>query len=213
MNLDKPVLLLVDVQNDFAHPEGALGRRGLDCLPAQDAVVALQRLLPVVRAASVPVLHVRTEHSSWSDTPAWLSRGDAAEHLRARDQPSVARGSWGAQPYLVHETDDELVFTKHRYSAFQYTALPLYLQALECRTLVLAGLTTDVCVRATAVDALSAGYAPVLVSDATATTGAVSQETACREFSAWVGRTTTVDALCDAWAPGIARSRAADRPA
>jgi nicotinamidase-related amidase len=64
---------------------------------------------------------------------------------------------------------------------------------------VLVGLTSDVCVRATGVDAVSSGHRPVLVGDATATAGVVPQATACAEFAATVGPVVRTEDLLAAW--------------
>jgi ureidoacrylate peracid hydrolase len=197
---EEAVLLVVDVQNDYAHPEGALGRRGLDCAPALAAVEQMARLLPAGRTAGVPVLHVHTQHSSWTDTPGWRRRGRGGSTIAPDTDPIVAAGSWGAEPYGDLVRTGDFTFVKHRYSAFAHTALDLVLRSLDRSTLVLVGLTSDVCVRATGVDAVSAGHRPVLVGDATATAGVVPQSTACAEFAATVGPVVRTDELIEAWA-------------
>ncbi len=194
------VVLVVDVQNDYCHPEGTLGRRGVDCAPALAAVDRIGALLPVARGAGVPVLHVHTQHSRWTDTPGWRRRGLGGATIEPETDPIVPAGSWGAEPYGDLVADGDFTFVKHRYSAFAFTALELVLSALGRPTVVLVGLTSDVCVRATGVDAVSRGYRPVLVGDATATVGVVPQATACAEFAATIGPVVTTAELLSAWA-------------
>ena len=196
---DDAVVLVVDVQNDYCHPDGTLGRRGLDCAPALAAVDRMAELVPAARAAGVPVLHVHTQHSRWTDTPGWRRRGLGGSTIEPQSDPIVAAGSWGAEPYGDLVRDGDFTFVKHRYSAFAHTALDLVLRSLDRSTLVLVGLTSDVCVRATGVDAVSAGHRPVLVGDATATAGVVPQSTACAEFAATVGPVVGTDELLEAW--------------
>ena len=198
---DDAVLLVVDVQNDYCHPDGTLGRRGLDCAPALAAVDRMAELLPAARAAGVPVLHVHTQHSRWTDTPGWRRRGLGGSTIEPQSDPIVAAGSWGAEPYGDLVRDGDFTFVKHRYSAFAHTPLELVLRSLDRPSLVLVGLTSDVCVRATGVDAVSAGHRPVLVGDATATAGVVPQSTACAEFAATVGPVVGTDELLGGWAP------------
>jgi ureidoacrylate peracid hydrolase len=197
---DQAVLLVVDVQNDYCHPEGTLGRRGVDCGPALAAVERIGGLLPAARAAGVPVLHVHTQHSRWTDTPGWLHRGQGGATLAPDTDPIVAAGSWGAEPYGELVAEDDFTFVKHRYSAFAFTALELVLGSLARPTVVMVGLTSDVCVRATGVDAVSRGYRPVLGGDATATVGVVPQATACAEFAATIGPVATTGELLASWA-------------
>jgi ureidoacrylate peracid hydrolase len=193
------VVLVVDVQNDYCHPEGTLGRRGVDCAPALAAVERIGALLPVARTAGVPVLHVHTQHSAWTDTPGWRRRGRGGTTIEPETDPIVAAGTWGAEPYGDLVADGDFSFVKHRYSAFAFSPLDLVLSGLDRPTLVLAGLTSDVCVRATGVDAVSRGHTPVLVGDATATAGVIPQATACAEFAATIGPVVTSDDLISAW--------------
>ena len=196
---DEAVVLVVDVQNDYCHPRGVLGRRGVDCSSALAAVERIGALLPAARAVGVPVLHVHTQHSRWTDTPGWRRRGQGGATLEAETDPIVAAGSWGAQPHGDLVTDGDFTFVKHRYSAFAFTPLELVLSGLGRPTLVLVGLTSDVCVRATGVDAVSRGHGPVLVADATATLGVVSQATASAEFAATIGPVVTTTELLSCW--------------
>jgi ureidoacrylate peracid hydrolase len=200
VHADQAVVLVVDVQNDYCHPEGTLGRRGIDCAPALTAVDRIAHLLPGARTAGVPVLHVHTQHSAWTDTPGWRRRGQGGSIIEPESDPIVAAGTWGARPYGDLVAEGDFVFTKHRYSAFAWSPLELVLRGLERSTLVLVGLTSDVCVRATGVDAVSHGYRPVLASDATATAGVVPQAVACAEFAATIGPVTSVDDLLSSWA-------------
>ncbi|MGY1593510.1 cysteine hydrolase family protein [Geodermatophilus sp. SYSU D00708] len=197
---DEAVVLVVDVQNDYCHPEGTLGRRGVDCASALAAVERIGALLPVARAAGVPVLHVHTQHSRWTDTPGWRRRGQGGTTIEPETDPIVAAGTWGAEPYGDLVADGDFTFVKHRYSAFAFTPLDLVLSALARPTLVLAGLTSDVCVRATGVDAVSRGHRAVLVGDATATVGVVPQATACAEFAATIGPVVPSADLLSSWA-------------
>ncbi|MGY1636958.1 cysteine hydrolase family protein [Geodermatophilus sp. SYSU D00742] len=194
------MVLVVDVQNDYCHPEGTLGRRGVDCAQALAAVERIGALLPAARNAGIPVLHVHTQHSRWTDTPGWRRRGLGGTTIEPETDPIVAAGGWGAEPYGDLVAPEDFTFVKHRYSAFAFTPLELVLSALARPTLVLVGLTSDVCVRATGVDAVSRGHLAVLVGDATATVGVIPQATACAEFAATIGPVVTSADLLASWA-------------
>jgi ureidoacrylate peracid hydrolase len=194
------LLVFVDVQNDYCHPGGALGKAGHDLSGIDPAVDRCLAILESARQAGVPVVHVRTEHSVWTDTPDWLDRGSGGTALAPRQSPIVAAGSWGAEPYRLPSREDELVLMKHRYSAFTHTPLELVARARGRKTLLLGGFTTDVCVRATAIDAQTHGLQPWLLADATSTTGASSQAEACKLFAAFHGPVLRVEELQRAWA-------------
>ena len=197
--VDTCLLVFIDVQNDYCHADGALGKAGHDLSGIDPAIVGCRAALGLARRVEVPVVHVRTEHSDWTDTPDWLDRGSGGATLTPRRAPIVRAGTWGAEPYGFTNRDDELVLIKHRYSAFAHTPLELVARARNRTTLLLAGFTTDVCVRATAIDAQSHGLRPWLLSDATATTGASSHAEACALFAAFHGPVISTDQLRLSW--------------
>ena len=68
-------VLVVDVQNDFCHESGAIGRLGFDMGSIQSSVHALSQFLTMARQAKMPVIFVATQHSEWTNSQAWLTRG------------------------------------------------------------------------------------------------------------------------------------------
>ena len=74
-----------------------------------------------------------------------------------------ALGNW---PLGVEPKDNELVISKQYPSAFFGTSLSSTLTAAGIDTLIITGLTTSGCVRATCVDASSHGFIPIIVADA-----------------------------------------------
>ena len=65
--------------------------------------------------------------------------------------------------------DDEIVITKHRFSAFYGTDLEIILRGLGVTTVVITGVTTENCCHATARDAFFRDFQVAFLSDATAT--------------------------------------------
>ncbi|MFM6311733.1 MAG: isochorismatase family protein, partial [Dolichospermum sp.] len=55
-DLSKAAIIVIDMQNDFCHPDGWLAHIGVDVTPAQQPIAPLQQLLPQIRAAGVPVI-------------------------------------------------------------------------------------------------------------------------------------------------------------
>lgn len=197
LRADETILVFIDIQNDYCHREGTLGRSGHDLSSVDSAVRQCKNAQKLAQAAKIPVVHVRTEHSDWTDSAEWVSRGSGGLALSPGANPIVVAGSWGAEPYEVNEREDELVLIKHRYSGFSYTPLDLVVNARRRSRVLLAGFTTDVCVRATAIDAQALGFIPVLLSDATATTGVSTQEEACGLFAAYHGPTLSVHEMAN----------------
>jgi acyl-CoA reductase-like NAD-dependent aldehyde dehydrogenase/nicotinamidase-related amidase len=149
-------LILIDVQNDF------LERPGL--YPERDRLTAeIGKLLAAFRAASLPVIHVRTliEESGADSMPHWQQRG-----LR-----QCVRGTTGAAPpsSLAVVAGEEVV-EKCYFSGFESGRLETLLRALEIDTVVLAGLYSHGCIRATATDAYQKGLVVLVAADCVAST-------------------------------------------
>lgn len=195
-------LIVIDVQNDFCDSNGAAAKMGLDVGAVQAVVPNIHRLISLARARRVPRIFLRGEHSDWFNTSTWLRRGAKGRSIDATAVPIVQAGSWGAGFYEVSPREDELVITKHRYSGFAYTPLELALQTLRSTSIVLCGTATNVCVEATARDAIMKGYYPVVVEDCVASGQRDLHEAALRDMSEYLGAVVMLDDVGSAWSSG-----------
>ena len=160
-------LLLIDMCNDFIHPDGKTatrGRRPLD--HARRVIGPMQRLLHSARENGVAVVHVQhtTLPGHASDSGPWL---DARTRATFSVTDICMDGTWGQQ--IIDEltpTEDDVVVKKYRYSGFAGTNLDLVLRSSGIKTVVCAGVSTNACVEATAREAFSADYYVVLPEDA-----------------------------------------------
>lgn len=157
---ERTLLLVVDVQNDFCHDEGVLGRAGVPLGAIQAAAETLLQFTEVARRARVPIVFIKTHHDPSNNSPAWLSK--------MRGRAACTTGSWGADFYRLRPTDADAVVVKHRYSGFVGTNLEVILRSLGRPTLLLTGITTNVCVESTARDAFMRDYHVFLVEDCAA---------------------------------------------
>ena len=139
-------VVLVDLQNDYVHPDGAFASVGLR-LPDVDRLIAdVNRLLAAARAVEMPVVWVRMQ---WDDASQMglLSGGFLAES-------GLRTGTWGAELYAgldVRPGDDHVV--KTRFSGFFRTDLESVLQRHRVDGLLVGGVRTDYCVESTVRDA------------------------------------------------------------
>jgi ureidoacrylate peracid hydrolase len=172
-------LIVVDMQNDFCDSDGALARSGADPRLIQAMAPCLLRLVEVARGIGLPIIHVRTEHSPWTDSAAWLGRHHGSP--RTVCYP----GTWGADYYPGFEPridggrkpgSHEFVVTKHRYSGFVGTELDLVLRSHQIRSVIMTGEATNVCVESTARDAFMRDYLVAFVSDCTASTSQAAHD-------------------------------------
>jgi ureidoacrylate peracid hydrolase len=148
---DGTALLVIDMQNDFCHADGALGKRSIDLAPTQAMAPRLVSFITSMRAAQVPILYTQTFHDTWTDSRAWQERQDGRAGALCRT------GSWGAEFFGVRPRDDERVVIKHRYDAFYGTDLDLILRARGVHTVLVTGVATNVCVETTAREAFVRG--------------------------------------------------------
>jgi nicotinamidase-related amidase len=180
LDLAKAAILIIDMQNDFCHPDGWLAHIGVDVSPARDPIAPLQGLLPVLRSVQVPIVWV-----NWGNRPDLLNISASVRHvynptgegvglgdpLPANNAPVLRKDSWAAAVVdeLAQHPDDIRV-DKYRMSGFWDTPLDSILKNLGRTTLFFAGVNADQCVMATLQDANFLGYDCILISDCTATT-------------------------------------------
>ena len=162
---DGTVLVIIDQQNDFLHPDGWYARQGIDISHMRRSIRPTRQLVQAARARRIPVI--------------WTQHGfrDAAEGgLFLEMRPTLVDGglrtdTWGYEVLdeLGAQPDDRYIH-KNRLSAFFATNLELVLRGLEARTVIFAGVLTNQCVAATSKDAYFRDIKPIVVEEATGTT-------------------------------------------
>lgn len=179
-------LLVVDMQEGFLMPSSPLYVVGGPAI-----VPAVERAIHAAHSAEIPVVHVIRVHRS-SGVDIDLSRqGLFAAHggLLVEDTPDVR------EIVELRPSSDDLVVTKTRWSAFFATGLDLLLRRLHIHGIVLAGVQTPNCIRATAVDGLSLDYETFVLADATASQTTLIQESNLADLAAMGARIVSVDQL------------------
>ena len=168
----KVALLVIDMQRDFIEEGGFGAALGNDVSRLRAIIPTVARLLDGFRAAGLPVLHTRECHApDLSDCPP-AKRLRGAPSLRIGDPGPMGRiliaGEPGAEilPELA-PLPGETVIDKPGKGAFYATNLQQILQARGITQLIVAGVTTEVCVQTTMREANDRGYDCVLAQDAT----------------------------------------------
>ncbi len=192
---ENAALVVVDVQNDFCADEGVFGKAGNDLSMVQKAVPNLQRLIASARACGVPVIFVQAIYDAVYLAPAWHER-NARIGFQA---PRCLSNTWGADFYKVAPIPGEAVVRKHRYSAFVDTELDLILRSRGIRTVIVAGVASNICVESTARDAFMKDYYVVFMDDASATYNQAHHETTLANIAFAFGTVTTVGEVLQAW--------------
>ena len=179
IDLARSALVIVDMQNDFCHPEGWFGQKGISVKPMRKPIAAISQLLAAWRPAGGTVVWlnwgVRSDRLTLSPTVQFKGKRSAEGVGYADRSPidhglSVVQGEWGAQVIeeLPVEPQDITVF-KHRLSGFWDNELDTILRQQGITTLLFAGVNTDRCVFSSLQDAGFLGYDCVMLSDACST--------------------------------------------
>ncbi|MEX0805751.1 MAG: isochorismatase family cysteine hydrolase [Candidatus Binatia bacterium] len=184
-------LLVIDVQNDYCHDQGAFGQMGIPLQSIQDMVRRLVPFIEEVRQAGVMVIFIRNQHSEWDDSPTWLTRRRGAQKI----VPVCVEGSWGTEFYQVNPTPADRVVVKHRYSAFIDTDLDLILRSRKITSLVLTGVATNVCVESTARHGFMKDYQVTLVEDCCAATSPEEHQGTLLNISKFFGDVARADTV------------------
>jgi nicotinamidase-related amidase len=176
MSPARTALLVIDMQRDFLDPGGYAAAAGMDIGALRHPIQAVRRLLGVARRLGMLVVHTREGHRpDLADCPpAKLARSRAAGAEIGSTGPLgrlLVRGEFG------HDFIDELaplpgepVVDKPGYGAFHQTDLAQILHTRGIDHLILAGVTTEVCVHSTLREAVDRGYRCALASDACGST-------------------------------------------
>lgn len=199
----KSTLLVIDMQNDFVSDQGLLAQRGYDPVLQRTVTERINHLVNIARNAKRLIIWVQTSHSFKETLPNYLSvhLRDLPRERWVHDELLVSEGSEGAQWHtdMTSRRPDEPLLTKNMYSAFRGTPLKQILDAHQVRSLVLAGVNTNVCIHSTATDAFFDGYYPVLCEDACATSTPEIHDAILRTHRAFYGLTATVSEIKNMW--------------
>jgi nicotinamidase-related amidase len=165
-------VVLIDMQRDFLEPQGYLAAMGYDLAGVRAAIEPARRLLEAARGAGLCIIHTRQGYRpDLAEMPAHkLARVQAGQSAVGKPGPLgrfLIRGEPGFQIIAgLAPAPGEFVVDKTANSAFWGTDLAAILSARGIRALILAGVTTDVCVHCTLREANDRGFECLLARDA-----------------------------------------------
>ncbi len=150
----RPALVIVDFVRAYLEPASPL------YAAVEGTLESARELLSAARAAAIPVFHTNVRYTA--------GRGDGGVFVRKVEALKVFEGDSPLAAFAsgLEPAPTEAVITKQYPSAFFATPLASSLTSLGVDTVLVAGVTTSGCVRATALDAMQHGFVPVVVREA-----------------------------------------------
>ena len=167
LNPERTALVIIDMQRDFLEPGGFGSALGNDVSLLSTAIEPLQKVLATAREIGMTIIHTREGHRpDMTDCPpAKFARGE----FIGTDSPKgriLIRGEYGHD--IVDElapAPGEVVLDKPGKGSFFATDLDLILRNLQITSLIVTGVTTEVCVHTTTREANDRGYECLVVAD------------------------------------------------
>jgi maleamate amidohydrolase len=150
----RPAIVVVDFAYGWTDEAYAGGTRRLD-----GPVANTRRLLDAARPRRVPILYTTTPYRPHSGDQPFKSAADASAGFRPWDQRACEIDE------RVRPHPEDLIIEKENASAFFGTHLAPYLIQQGVDTLLITGCSTSACIRATATDAKSYRFRPIIVGD------------------------------------------------
>jgi ureidoacrylate peracid hydrolase len=165
--LESSALIVVDMQNGFCHPKGAVATQ-LDIAEHRAIVPRVRALVESAHLVGIPVFWTRQEHRAGDRA---LERHRLATHLKKLEYVPCLEGTWDAE--ILDELQkavgpNDVIIVKNRASAFYCTTLEVALRMRGVDTLVITGVSTSYCVDSTIRDAYARDYDLLIVEDACA---------------------------------------------
>lgn len=193
----RAALLVIDVQVDFAAPDGAMAALGADLSAVAPALRCIAALIAAARRHGLPRAYLRVETRPETDSSAiklfYQRRGEPAALAVCR------AGTPGARYYGVTPRPGDIEVVKSRYSGFFGTDLEAQLRRRRIDTLIVTGLTTECCVDSSVRDAFERGFSVFIAADACATYGDADHRAALANLAKSFALPTLTAALLAAW--------------
>jgi nicotinamidase-related amidase len=172
-------LILVDLNRAFFDPRGSSYYHGVE-----ELVEPLRQLLEAARRAKRLVIHAREAH-----------RSGLYDAERSKLPIHCVVNELDAEPWPgFEEHPGEVLISKRRYSAFFATDLALLLHEQQAEHVVIAGVKTNVCIRATVQDAFAYGFRPSVVRQAVSSNRPHLHAAALEDIQRYFGDVIDLDA-------------------
>ena len=208
---NETALIMVDMQNDFCHPQGFYAKNsdrmnsiGLVPELVEARTGTMKQLLQAARAAGLFIVHtqvVRNADSSNMERNLHRVLPRTFQAIDGAPEMPLVPGTWGAATHdELGPLPGEYVVVKRAFSSFYQTDLEMTLRRRGIRTVIVAGTVTYACVLHTAFDANVRDFDVVLPSDGVASWAPDLQDPALRLVDLLLGTTKPTSELVEMFA-------------
>lgn len=176
-------LIIVDMQNDFI-AEGA----PIECPGGRAIVPNIKKLKAWAKTNSIPVFYTQEMHR--------FQKVDYGLELERNEPQHCLEGTEGVE--IIDDLkpeDDDFVIIKRRYSGYYLTDLEVLMKSFNKKVLIITGAATNVCVYATALDAMQRDVQVIVASDGVAGTSVELHEAFLKNIDYVIGDVATIDEL------------------
>jgi nicotinamidase-related amidase len=162
-------VIVVDMQNDFCHPDGGGAQRGRNYASGRAIIPNLVSLIASAREVGVPIFYcLNTQRADGS----LLSAPEIGRRMKKSGGDPLLwtiDGTWGHQVIdEIAPREGDYIIKKHRPSGFYQTDLEMLLRLANRQSVIITGVGTRGCVESTAREAQSRDFYVLLPSDTTA---------------------------------------------
>jgi len=203
VDLARAALLVVDMQNAFAHKGGYFDLVGLDITPIRRIIEPCRTVINAAHATGIRIIYLQMGCSpdlsdkGPPDSPSSMKSRVLSmmkEHPEWKDKFYIY-GTWGAE--IIEELEPhegDIVVKKQKHDGFIGTNLDIILRTLGAKYLFFVGAATNICVESTLRHAFSLDYFPVLISDAVSPMGSnITQDATILNVQSTFGWVTSVE--------------------
>lgn len=188
-------VMVIDMQNDFCAEAGYVEKVvGKDVSACRAVAPRVMALVEAARMHGVPVYWIKANYD-----PERLPEGMRVKQQEKSSAVCCGAGSWGGEFYGVIVEPGEAVIEKSSYSAFAGTDVERQLRAKGVRTVVFAGVQTNVCVESSLRDAVCKGFYAVLASDCVASHTLPLHDAMLKNVQFLFGDVLDREAIAAAW--------------
>lgn len=150
--LKNSCLLVIDMQKDFLDDNGYYVHMSANIKPMKDAQTHIEKLLAKINH-KIPIIYIRSEYDY---------------EKFGKGKSICVAGTEGCQ-YALNEELCDVMIVKHEHDSFSVPALSTYLRKKQIKTIILVGVTTEFCIKKTALAAIKRGFKLVVLKDCVGT--------------------------------------------